>query len=61
MKAGVLRAWVNQIAEAKLLDVPKPLKIRMLDQIIDQLAADGDEPVNGVVDDFLFVHERFKV
>jgi hypothetical protein len=56
VKTRMLCAWINQITQPKLLNVAQALKIGVLDDIIDQLASNGDEAINRIVDDFLFVH-----
>ena len=45
-------AGVYQFRHAELLDAPESLHIWVFEQIVDQFAWDGDETVDGVVDDF---------
>lgn len=52
----MLSAWINQITQPKLLNVAQALKIGVLNDVINQLVSDGDEAINRIVDDFLFVH-----
>ena len=54
-KTSVVRAWIHQIGHADLLDAPKPLKIRVFNDVEMQLVWDADEAIDGVVEDFLFV------
>ena len=54
-KTGVVGSRIHQIGHTDLLDTPKSLEIRMLDDIEMQFIGDADEAVNGVVEDFLFV------
>ena len=56
MKTCMLCTWIHQITQPKLLNVAQALKIGVLDDIIDQLASNGYEAINRIVDDFLFVH-----
>jgi hypothetical protein len=56
MKASVLGTGVNQLGQAKLFYVTKPLKEWVLNDFKNQFTADGDKAVNGVVDYFLFIH-----
>ncbi len=55
MKPGMQSARVNKIAEAQLFYIPQPLKVRMLNQVMDQITLYGDESVDRVVNDFLFI------
>ena len=54
-KARVVGARIHQIGHADLFDAPKPLEIRMFDNVEMQFVWDADEAVNRVVEDFLFV------
>lgn len=55
LKARVLSARVNKVSEAQLLDVTKPLKKGMGNDIKDQLTTDVNKSIDGVINDFLFV------
>ena len=55
MKTSMLCSWVHQVAQPQLLNVTQPLKVRVLNQIIDQFILNGDETIHRVVNDFLFV------
>ena len=54
-ETAVCRSWIHQIGESQLLDVAQPLKIRMRDNVENNLILDGEEAIDGVVDDFPFV------
>lgn len=58
MKARMMRARINVVGKPKLVDSAQPLKIRMLNQVENQLKGNGDETVNRVVENFVFVDER---
>ena len=51
----VVGPGVHQVGHADLFDAPKPLEIRVLDDIEMQFVGDADEAINRVVEDFLFV------
>jgi hypothetical protein len=51
MQPGMNRTRIDQMGEGHLVDVPQALVIRMTDDLPDQRVIDGDEPINGVVDD----------
>jgi hypothetical protein len=56
-KAGMQSPGVYQVGKAQLLDAPKPLKIRVLDQVEYQVVRNGNETINRVVEYFAFVDE----
>jgi hypothetical protein len=56
LKPGVLCPRVHKLSQAQLFNVSEPLKVRMRDNVKKQVTFDGDKPVNGIVDDFLFVY-----
>ena len=45
------------MGKPKLRNAAQALKIRMLDKIKDQLIRNGDEPVNGIIENFVFINE----
>ena len=45
----------QRIGHTDLLDAPKPLEIRVFDNVEMQLVRDADEAIDGVVEDLLFV------
>ena len=44
---------IHHIAHTKLLDAAQALHIRMLENIVEQIALDTDKPKHGVIDYFL--------
>lgn len=54
-KAGVLGAVKNEIGDAILPDVPQPLEVRRVDQVIDELTEGRlgplDVAMNGISED----------
>ena len=54
-KTRVVGSGIHQIGHADLFDTPKPLEIRMFDNVEMQFVRNADETVNRVVEDFLFV------
>lgn len=60
MEAGMQRTRIYKVGKAELFNVAKPLKIRMLNNVKHQVIGDGDKPINGVINDFLFVQNRCK-
>lgn len=54
LKAGMQRPGIDQIGQAELLDVPEPLKIRVLNKVGKESGIKGNESVQRIVDDFLF-------
>ena len=61
LEPGVKRPRVDIVRKTKLLDVTKSLKIRMGYNIEDEFARNGDESVDGVVNDLLFVQVQLSV
>lgn len=61
MKARVNSARINQVAKPELPDKPEPLKVRMFNQIEEQVTVDGDESIYRIVDDFLFIQVTNKI
>ena len=47
--------WIHQVGHADLLDAPKSLEIRVLDNVEMKLVGDADKAIDRVVEDFLFV------
>jgi hypothetical protein len=62
MESCVKRTRVNKVCQAKLLDPPEPLKIGMVNEIVNNFERDGYETVNRVVEDLQlvgkFIHSR---
>ena len=52
VKTGVQSAGINKIGEAKLPDAAQTLEIRVFNNFENQTRWNGDEPVNGIVEDF---------
>jgi lysophospholipase L1-like esterase len=59
MKTCVKSAGINDIGQAKLPYPPEPLKIRMVDQIVEQIRRDRYKPVDRIVNNFPFIQNRF--
>ena len=55
MKTGMQCTGVYQIGHTQLPNTPQPLEVGVLYQIEKQFRRNGDEPVDGVVEDFTFV------
>ncbi len=55
MKSRVNGTRINKVGDPKLFDSSEPLNIRVLNNVVDQFVWDGNESVNGIVNDFLFV------
>jgi hypothetical protein len=59
---GVGSSGVHQICHPKLPDIAEPLKQRMIQQVQDQRGLQPNEPVKGVVEDFVdevgMAHEK---
>ena len=56
VEARVQRPRVHKTREAELLDAPQPLEIRVFDEVKQELRRDGNETVNRVVENLLFIH-----
>jgi hypothetical protein len=56
LEAGMLGGRVNIIGQTELFNMAEPLKIWVRDDVEDQFRGDGDKPINGIVNDLLFVH-----
>ena len=54
-KACMVGARIHQVGHADLFDAPKPLEIRVFDDVEMQFVGDADEAINRIVEDFLFV------
>jgi hypothetical protein len=55
VKARMQSTRIHVLRQTQLLDSPEPLKVRMLNQIEQQLRWNCDESVNGIVENLLFV------
>ena len=55
MKTCVFGTRVYKAAKAELFDIAEPLKIGMLNQVVNEFILYRDEPIHRVVNDFLFV------
>jgi len=68
LESGMESSRVNKIRQAKLFDVTKPLKVRMRDDIVEQIARYGDKSIYRIVDglflvqlqEFICSHTRLK-
>ena len=61
VKTGVVCARIYKVAHAQLLDAPEPLKVAMLDKVVDYLMADCNKSVHGVVKYLSFINGRLQV
>jgi hypothetical protein len=61
LKPGMKRTGIDQVCQAKLLDVPQSLKPWMRNDIEDQFTLNMYEPIDRVIDNFLFVQFEFAV
>jgi hypothetical protein len=59
MEAGVKRPRINVVRQADLFDSSESLKIRMFDEVEQNIVGDGEEPVNGVVENFFLIHALY--
>lgn len=59
MKARVVGTGINVIGQSELRDSAQPLKIRMLNEVENQVKGNGDEAVNRVVENLMFI-ERWQ-
>ena len=55
VESGVYGSGVNQVCKPKLLNAPESLKVGMLNQIKQELIGDRHKPINGIVNNFLFI------
>ena len=58
LETRVHGARINVIRQSKLFDMPQPLKVRMWNNVEDQVAWNGDETIDRIVDDFLFIRVK---
>ena len=49
METSMVRTWINEVTQAHLRDAPQPLKVWMLDELINLLTGHGNKSVNGIV------------
>lgn len=59
VKARVVGTGINVIGQSELRDSAQPLKIRMLNEVENQVKGNGDEAVNRVVENLMFI-ERWQ-
>lgn len=59
VKARVMGTGINVIGQTELRDSAQPLKIRMLNEVENQVKRNGDEAVNRVVENLMFI-ERWQ-
>jgi len=59
VKARVVGTGINVIGQPELRDSAQPLKIRMLNEVENQVKGNGDEAVNRVVENLMFI-ERWQ-
>ena len=57
MEAGMMRSGIHQVRHAKLTDSAKPLKVRMLDNGLNQLTLYSNETINRIVKKQCFGHK----
>ena len=55
VKTRMQRTGINQVGHAQLLNIPQPLKVRMLNKVEHQFRRDADKAVNRVVYNLLFI------
>jgi hypothetical protein len=55
LEPGMKRARVYKVGKAELFDMTEPLKVRVGDDVEQQLAFDGYETIDRVVDDLIFI------
>ena len=55
VKAGVVGAGVDQVAESELADAPQPLKVRVLDQVKNSFRRKRNKTVDRIVKKFELV------
>ena len=51
----MLRSWIHIRCQTKLLDSGQTVYVWVLQEVIDELTGQCDEPEDGVVDYFAFV------
>jgi hypothetical protein len=55
MKSGVQGTGINEVCKSKLFDSPEPLKVRMINEVVNNFEGYGYEPVDRVVKDLQLV------
>ena len=55
VETGMQRTGINQVCKSELFNAPQPLKIRMFDQIENEIARDINKSVYRIIDDFSFI------
>jgi hypothetical protein len=58
LKAGMQGAGIHVLGHSPLFDAPQPLEAGMFDDIEYEFTGNGNEAVNRVVKDFLFVQSE---
>jgi hypothetical protein len=54
MESGMQSTRINERGQSELLDTSQPLKPGMVNHCQNQGVIDGDEPIQRVIDDFIF-------
>ena len=49
------RAGIYVLRQASLFNAPQPLEIRMLDDVENEIAGNGNESVYRIIENFLFI------
>lgn len=56
LEAGMLGSRVNKIGKTQLFDPAQALKPGVMDQVVNQIAGQGGESIDRIVDNLSFVH-----
>ncbi len=56
VKTRMSSSWIDIVGHAELLDAPESLKIWVLYQLVHQGAGNGDQAVDGIIDDLVLIH-----
>ena len=55
-ETGVHGTGINHVRESQLLDTQQSLEIRMCHYVVQEFVVEGNESVDGIVDNFCLVH-----